>query len=431
ASFNNLTVNKSSGILSLASGTNASLASSLNITAGTLNANNNNISIAGNWTRNNTASFNPGTGTITFNGTGAQAITITGGGTASFNNLTINNSNGVSLNTNTNCTIDATLNLSSGTFTVGANTLTLNGGAIAGTPSLLATTSSSTLEFGGSNAGPLAIPSSVINIGSLNIGNTNNARVDINSSFTVHNTLTLGSGTLSIGSNTLTIAGNISNGSGRLRGSTSSNINCTYTSGTKELYFDRSTEGTTNVLQNLTINGTGGTTTLGDVPSNGSGIAQLYITETLTVTAGTLDLTNSVADNHIVLVSDGTNQARIANVAGTINQGTDTKIVVERFVNGTRRAWRFITAPLTGNGSSINRTIQYQWQNHQTNPANTLGGTSFGININGPSGSTGMDEITPGYTLRGWDYSTRAYVNISNTTSEMLFGTSATAANKP
>jgi len=58
------------------------------ITSGTLDANGQNISLAGDWT-NNGGTFTPGAGTVTFNGTGAQAINGTTA-TQTFNDLTIN-----------------------------------------------------------------------------------------------------------------------------------------------------------------------------------------------------------------------------------------------------------------------------------------------------------------------------------------------------
>ena len=69
-------------------------------------------------------------------------------------------------------TVAGTLTLSGGTFAVGANTLTLNGPAIAGTPNNLSTTASSTLVFGGSSTG-ITVPSSVANLSNLTISNPN------------------------------------------------------------------------------------------------------------------------------------------------------------------------------------------------------------------------------------------------------------------
>ncbi|MFY7884600.1 MAG: hypothetical protein ACOVOV_07135, partial [Dolichospermum sp.] len=80
AAMNNLTISKSSGTVTLNSA--LTLAGNLSITAGILNANGNDISIYGDWTRASGATFTPSTGTVTFTGTNAQTITISGGGTA-------------------------------------------------------------------------------------------------------------------------------------------------------------------------------------------------------------------------------------------------------------------------------------------------------------------------------------------------------------
>jgi aspartate 1-decarboxylase len=153
------------------------------------------MTVGGNWTR--TGSFTQGTGTVSFDGGTAQAIN----GTTTFNNLTIaNTSGGVSLGASH--TIDGTLTLSSGTFAVGTNTLTLNGPTIAGTPTNLSTTSSSSLVFGGSSAG-VSVPSSVAQLDGLTVNNANG--ITLSGSPTVNGTLTFNGGDISTGANTLTI----------------------------------------------------------------------------------------------------------------------------------------------------------------------------------------------------------------------------------
>jgi hypothetical protein len=101
-------------------------------------------------------------------------------------------------------TINGTLALPSGgrtgLFVVGANTLTLNGPAMAGTLTDLVTSSDSSLVFDGSSAG-VPIPGSVTALNNLTI---NNARgVTMNSSVTMIGTLTLTSGQLNTGTNIL------------------------------------------------------------------------------------------------------------------------------------------------------------------------------------------------------------------------------------
>ncbi|MBI4947334.1 MAG: right-handed parallel beta-helix repeat-containing protein [Bacteroidetes bacterium] len=73
-SFNNFTVNKTSGSVVLQTN-NADINGNLTITAGTLDANNLNITVAGNWTNN--ATFTAGTGTVTFDGSSNAQMTST------------------------------------------------------------------------------------------------------------------------------------------------------------------------------------------------------------------------------------------------------------------------------------------------------------------------------------------------------------------
>src|SRR5690606_14287392 len=117
------------------------------------------------------------------------------------------------------------------------NSLTLNGPTIAGTPSNLASTQYSNLLFGG-NQPVVNIPSSILHLNSLTIGNTNTDGVTQNSNIDLYQStagvLTLNSSSrLFLGSNNLTILSNsysatisgsfsastmvVADGSGRLR----------------------------------------------------------------------------------------------------------------------------------------------------------------------------------------------------------------------
>jgi hypothetical protein len=98
-------------------------------------ANGSTFNVTGNFINNGT--FNPGTGTVNMNGSTAQSI---GGSAATtFNNLIINNSNGVSLNVSdviNSPIVNGTLTLTSGRLSLGSNNLTLGTAAtISGTPS--------------------------------------------------------------------------------------------------------------------------------------------------------------------------------------------------------------------------------------------------------------------------------------------------------
>jgi hypothetical protein len=143
-SFFNLTLSNSSGLL-LPLG--ITINNDLIIAAGTLNANNFNINIAGNWTNNASATaFTAGTSTVTFTSTTAKLI----GGTFStaFNNLIIANvGNTVSLAINTS--IAGNLSVNTGTFDLGA--FTANRATVGGT---LTAANNATLKIGGTNTYP-------------------------------------------------------------------------------------------------------------------------------------------------------------------------------------------------------------------------------------------------------------------------------------
>jgi hypothetical protein len=210
--------------------------------------------------------YNTGANYI-YNGSVAQ---VTGNGLpATVNNLTINNAAGVALSSSV--TVSGTLTLTSGTFTVGTNTLTLNGPAIAGTPSNLATTSSSSLAFGGSSVG-VSVPSSVTQLNNLTINNA--AGVALSGSVTVSGTLTLTLGTFTVGANTLTLNGPAIAG-------TPSNL---VTTSLSSLAFGGSSAGVSvpssvTQLNNLTINNAAGVTLSGSVTVSG----------TLTLTSGNIN----------------------------------------------------------------------------------------------------------------------------------------------
>ncbi|MBI2269612.1 MAG: T9SS type A sorting domain-containing protein [Bacteroidetes bacterium] len=90
------------------------------VTAGALNANGFNFTVGGHWT--NSGTFTPGTGTVTFNGSGTQNITKIGGET--FYNLSINKSGGT-LTLINDVTATNSLTQTAGNIDCGSNTLTL------------------------------------------------------------------------------------------------------------------------------------------------------------------------------------------------------------------------------------------------------------------------------------------------------------------
>jgi MSHA biogenesis protein MshQ len=85
------------------------------------------ITLRGNFINN--GSFTSGLGTYTFNGSVAQNITGTSGGTTTFASATLTNGNGLSLTGTHDVTVTTLLTLTSGRITTNANILTISNGS--------------------------------------------------------------------------------------------------------------------------------------------------------------------------------------------------------------------------------------------------------------------------------------------------------------
>lgn len=180
---------------------------------------------------------------------------------------------------------------------------------------------------------------------------------------------------LNLNGKTLTINGAISgNGvsSGLLTGGVSSSLVFTGTGNAGTFYMDQASLGTSNVLNNLTLNRTSlGSVTLG----NAVGLKGI-----LTVTAGTFN-----TGNQITFKSDLNTTAVVAPVTGVINGA----VTVERFIPA-RRAFRFLASPVTTTTS-----IRTNWQegvNNGTTSSNSNPNPGYGTHITGSvSGENGFD----------------------------------------
>jgi hypothetical protein len=155
----------------------------------------------------NGLSLSYGTGSLTG---GATSNLVIGTGTEiTLNAISggLNNFNsGRNITLNASLTVNETLTLTAGTFTVGANTLTLNGPAIAGTPSNLTTSTSSGLIFGGTSTG-VFIPGSVANLNNLTVNNPSG--VSLSGNVTVSGTLTMTQGNINTGAFLLALSNNL------------------------------------------------------------------------------------------------------------------------------------------------------------------------------------------------------------------------------
>lgn len=196
--------NSNSVSVSIPSGVTVNLDTSPSIseltiaTTSVINAGNNTITIANGGAFTNNGTFNAQTGTVAFSGTG----TLAGNATA-FNNLTTNGN----LTLSSSPIINGLLNLNSGTLTVGANTLNINGSISLSSGNIDASNASATVLFGGSTAQTIPASTFTNNINNLTLNNS--AGLTTNQGLTVANTLNLVSGILTLGANNLTLTGSL------------------------------------------------------------------------------------------------------------------------------------------------------------------------------------------------------------------------------
>ena len=205
---------------------------------------------------------------------------------------------------------------------------------------------------------------------------------------------------------TLTVSGAISgNGSssGLFTGGINSNLEFTGTGAAGTFYMDQTTLGTSNRLQNLTLNrSASGSVSVGN-PLNVKGV--------LTVAQGTFN-----TGDQVTLKSDATTTAIVGPVTGTING----KVTVERFIPA-RRAFRFLSSPVTTVTS-----IRENWQegvNNSTTSANQNPNPGFGTHITGSTtGSNGFDATqTTNASMFTFNNSTGAWgSSIANTNTNTL-----------
>jgi hypothetical protein len=229
------------------------------------------LTISGNWTNNGT--FTSGFGTVAFSGTTAQ--TISGSTSNAFNNLSLNNSTGLTLSSA--ASLAGTLTLSSGTMATGTNlTLNTNSEVIRTDGSLTGTiqgTNAYNLTYQG-NSKTTGGEVSGAGLRNITVSLTSGQTLTAGSAFTVGGILNIPAGvTLSmvgfqLSGNTLTTSG-----TGTLSTqSTSANPLPSSRSWSYPVIYNNLTGGQTVVpgtYQGLTVQLNSGTTTLGP-DSNGA-----------------------------------------------------------------------------------------------------------------------------------------------------------------
>ncbi len=175
-SIHNLTVNSANATAQLNTN-NLDVNGNLSITAGTLDANNLNLNVGGNWS--NSGTFTTGTGTVTFDGTSAQSISKSGGET--FYNLAFSNAGtktlGSAITGNGNLTINsnATVDVSSSNYAVTVKGNWSNSGTYTAQSGTVTLSGSSTQTISGSSITQF-YTLSVSNSAGVNLGSAQNIK---------------------------------------------------------------------------------------------------------------------------------------------------------------------------------------------------------------------------------------------------------------
>ncbi len=386
------------------------------------------------------------TSAVTFNGTGGGQ-TADFSGTVSGLSVTVNNSSGVSLNSN--LTVGTTLTLTSGTLTVGSHTLTLAGGNISRTSGNIdASNASATVSFSGSSAQTIAASTFTGNVNSLTINNSSG--VTLSQAITLANTLTLTAGTFTNSTNlTLSTGATIVRSAGTLNSvpTFGTTVNVTYNN-TGTLNSGNELPSTTTVLNNLTINNSA-TLTLGASRTvNGTlnlqagtiatGAFALTIPGSISRTSGSIDASNASAT--VTLNGSSGQTIPASTFTGNVNNLTLTNSSTSGVIlNQAISIAGNLTLNLTGasgnvfttngnltmaSGSTITRTLG------TLSAAPTFGGT---VNVTYNNTSTLSTDVelptSTGNVLATLTVSGSGLVNIANdATVNTRFSIAATSA---
>lgn len=329
-----LTINGASGTINAGLGRTHTFTGDITLTAGTLNGSsstiNANATSATAWTGTG-SNFTASTSTVSFGG-GAQTINTA----TTFNNLTIATA-GVKTMAAA-ITVSGTLTITNGTLTLGANTLTLNGDFVGTSSRCLTGSSSSNLTIGGSGSiGNLffdqTTPGTTNNIATFTI-NRSGQTISLGNNLQVSTSLTFTAGKLAINNQTLTLNGANTSGNSATNsfvGSTSSNLTINGTGALSNLFFDQTTPGTTNAINNLTYNRASQTITLGNA---------IQVFGNITPTAGTL-----ATGGFLTMISNASVTSCFGTGSGSYVSGN---VTVQRFIPSIARRWRFLASPLSG-----------------------------------------------------------------------------------
>jgi predicted outer membrane repeat protein len=402
STYNNLTLNNAAGTTGFAGLTTLGL---LRVQAGTFTSSStykdvqidigatlaasagSTINVSGNWTNNGT--FTPNNGTVNFNGSLGQ--TIGGSSTTTFNNLTINNAAGVSLNAD--IAINATLTLQAGPLAIASRTLTLNNTITIGSGSFTSN-ANGTVNYNQSSNGQNIAPG---NYGNLTFSN-------------LQKTLP--------GSGTVKIAGTFTTGAGGGHTLTGSTVEFNGASA-------QALPSNFTTYNNLTLNNAAGVT----------GFAGLTAQGLLRVQAGTFTTSSTFKD---VQIDSGATLAATAastiNISGNwSNSGTFNANTGTVNFNGAAAQSMSGSSTTTFNNLTINNAAGVNLNTNETvNSALTLSSGALGVGaqtltLNGAAtatsgsitssanGTVNYNQSTNGQAVLAANYGNLTFSNFTKT----------------
>jgi hypothetical protein len=378
---NNLTVGANStfntGGMTLTVTGNVSIA-----LASTMNAGASSITVKGNWS--NSGTFNQGTSTVTFSGTGTQTVS-TAGGTQVFNNLiTANSGSGISFTSAT--TVNGTFSNSSGITNIGGVNFTVTGAStIAGTTNFTSVTGTKTFNditvtgtWNSSVAEAFTINGSITNNGTFTSSTGIYTLAGTGKTLGGSNALAIANATVSgsyTNNGTFTVSTALA-GTGALTQGTNSTLNIGGLSTISTL------TATTNMPNTINYNGTIAQVikciAYSNLTVSGSNTKSLACATTVNgnmlISSGTLDAT--VTNYNIVLLGNWTNTGGTftPRTATVTLSGTTTQIITkasgETFYNLTAAGAgsKLLGGPITvSNNLTISSTLDVSASNYQIN----------------------------------------------------------------
>ncbi len=429
----NLTINNNSSNELTVNGNMVLTSGGVDCNPGTTGATN--INLKGNFSNTGCVFQNSGTapnGTVKFNGSGTVGSPQTYSNTTATNVIWINFSaeSGTVMQLNSNMSLERETNAFAGklyiqnggtvnmqTFTVvasdqdasagvdsiyifsGGTLITSNATGVSGSfndvNTLFSISSGANFEFRGAATGTFTTTPSANTVNSFTVNNASG--VSLSQAFTVNGALAFTTGSLTVGTNLLTINGTLS-GTTSFTGSATSTITITGTGAIGSDLNMNQASSATRTLNELTINRTSATVTLGNT---------LELIGTLTLDNGTL-----ASAGNLRLISNASGTARIATIAGT---GAITgNVVAERFIPSTARRWRFLSSNITNGTLEDWRGDMYITGAGTGNTVGTLNSNGFDATQSNAASVFYYDETTSGSTNTGWTAQTNNTASLTN-----------------